>query len=148
MIKCHVNFTYYYLTLEIRNKMVHFYSKSYFPSDLESLNEGCFVFKILYNYKNYERKDLEYNQQGRKLTFLWDENTHDLLAQYYTFIISFHDVHLHVESTSCSKGTFSEYLRIMVMKSMCQEQVRWVAQTTIRLLAIVGVNSSEILVKP
>lgn len=39
MIKYHVNVTYYYLTLEIRTQMVHFYSKGVIPPppvDVES----------------------------------------------------------------------------------------------------------------
>ena len=70
---------------------------------------------------------------------LWDENTHDLLTQCNTFIIS------RVKSTSWSKGILSDYLRTMVRESMYQEPVS--GQTTICVLAVVGRIAPETLVE-
>ena len=74
--------------------------------------------------------------------FLWDKTTHGLLTQYNMFIIS------HVKSTPCSKGILSDQVRVMVMEYVYQGPVRWAAQTTICVLAVLGGIASEILVEP
>ena len=73
--------------------------------------------------------------------FLWDKTTRGLLTQYNMFIIS------HVKSTPCSKGILSDYGRVMVMEGMYQGPVRWAAQTTTCVLAVVGGTASEMLVE-